>query len=211
VTVKVYAVNEAGPGPAATDTARTVGLPQITVTGSSSTLTSVTINFTVDTGGGQTICAVSVNGGTPRSTNCSTATVTGLQTDTSYRLVVIAENPAGRIESSAHNQKTRALHGTVVCTVPSYCASGIGVYSRPWQDTSSFTNPNAYNGERYQTFCWAQGMKGNQQPSATINAEPYGGRRSDKWIKISRSSERYIPFAWINLDGGVNYDILPKC
>ncbi|HEX5596826.1 MAG TPA: fibronectin type III domain-containing protein [Micromonosporaceae bacterium] len=211
VTVKVHAVNEAGAGPEATDTARTVAQPRVTVTGSSATLTSVTITFTVDAGGGQATCSVSVNGGAPTRSGCTSFTVSGLQTDTSYRLVVTAQNVAGSTSAAPRTQATRRLDGTVVCTVQSYCGSGIGVYSRPWQDTSSFTSPDAFGGQRYQAFCWAQGMKGNQQSSATINAEPYGGRRSDKWIKISRTSERYIPYAWINLDGGVNYNVLPRC
>lgn len=211
ITVTVRAVNEAGAGPAASDTARTVAAPRITVTGTSATYTSVTITFTVDAGGGTATCAVAVNGGPPRNSNCNSFTVSNLQTDTSYRLVVSAQNVAGATQSPERAQATRKLYGTVVCSVPSYCGDGIGVYSRPWQDTSSFTSPDAFGGERYQTFCWAQGAKGNQQPSATINAEPYGGRRSDKWIKISRSSERYIPYAWINLDGGVSYTTLPQC
>ncbi|HEX5543447.1 MAG TPA: fibronectin type III domain-containing protein [Micromonospora sp.] len=211
VTVKVHAVNEAGTGPEATGTARTVASPQVTVTGSSATLTSVTVNFTVDAGGGQATCSVSVNGAAPTRSNCTSFTASNLQTDTSYRLVVSAQNVAGTSSAPARNQSTRRLDGTVVCSVPSYCGDGIGVYSRPWQDTSSFTSPDAFGGQRYQAFCWAQGMRGNQQSSATINAEPYGGRRSDKWIKISRSAERYIPYAWINMDGGVNYNTLPRC
>ena len=61
-TVKVKAVNEAGPGPEATATARTVAEPRVTVTGSSSTATAATVTFTVDAGGGQATCALSTAG-----------------------------------------------------------------------------------------------------------------------------------------------------
>jgi len=211
VTVKVRAVNEAGPGPEATDTARTVAAPQVTVTGSSSGYTSVTVTFTVDAGGSRPTFFFLMIRGPPRSSNCTSFTANGLQTDTSYRLVVTVRNAAGTTSAPPRTQATRQLNGTVVCDVPSYCGDGIGVYSRPWQDTSSFTSPDAYGGQRYQAFCWAQGMDGDQQSGATINATPYGGRRSDKWIKISRTSARYIPYAWINLDGGASYAVLPKC
>ncbi len=214
VAVQVRAVNEAGPGAAATATARTVAPPRVTITGSSSDATSVTVNFTVDNGGGTTQCSVTAQGGPKVTGNCSSIRVTGLTPGTTYSLTVSATNAAG--EGTAKTSRaTATVYGVAVCnngTVGderTYCdgdgpgRDGIEVFSVPRQENNKQVG-RAKRNERYKAYCKIQGQE--------IYAYVYNNhKRSTWWIQIEFSGRNYIPWAWLNLDNGDDINVLPTC
>ena len=74
VTVRVHAVNEAGDGPAATATARTVAEAAGDHHRHRRGYTSVTVNFTVDAGGGGTAtCTATISGAATAKGSCSSS------------------------------------------------------------------------------------------------------------------------------------------
>jgi hypothetical protein len=203
VTVKVHAVNEAGKGPDATDTARTVSKPVLTMTSPPTmTYTGATFKFTVNNGGGTTTCKVSVNGGPPTGMGCSGGPIGGLWPGNGYTYTFTATNPAGS-DSHGGSISTPALNGTVVCAVPSYCGpqspNGQGI----WLYSSAHQNPNNGVGDEFAGFrtvalCWRTDTQGS-----TINATPWGGKSSGIWIKVNyKGSTAFIPYAWFRLDAG---------
>ncbi|MFI0795155.1 fibronectin type III domain-containing protein [Micromonospora rubida] len=217
VTVKVKAVNEAGPGPEATATARTVAQPRITVTGSSATATAVTVTFTVDAGGGKANCTVSVPGEAPvQARNCASATVSGLTPGTAYTATVTASNAAG--EGTARRaQTTDPLYGIATCNngssgaEASYCTrevpgerNGNEIFKGTQQDNDQQAGW-APNGARLKAYCKKQGDE--------VYAYIYNNnKRSTWWVRVDHSQGRdYIPWAWLNLEGGDNINVLPTC
>jgi hypothetical protein len=192
-------------------TAATIRPPAITVTGSSSSYTSVTVRVSVNSGDGPTTCTLAVSGAGSRSGGCASLTVTGLALDTVYSYTVTASNAIGRA-SATGSQRTQALSGTIICTDigDGACANGVGIYSQPMQDSSARTDWNGHNGVRYPTYCQTPGGVGNQQTGATLYAGPYNSyKTSAVWIRIGPS--RYVPWVWLNLDNGDQLTNLPAC
>lgn len=214
VAVTVRAVNEAGPGPEATATARTVAEPRVTVTGSSATATSATVSFTVDAGGGKATCALSTGGRPAVSGPCSRITVSGLTPSTAYTFTVTATNAAGP-GSATRGQSTAALYGTATCRngdsgeEATYCdadvdgRNGNEIFEVPRQE-----NPRqvgwAEPGTRLKAYC--------RQAGEEVYAYIYNGhKRSTWWVRVEYQGRNYIPWAWLNLDGGDDIDVLPTC
>ncbi|MCM0678314.1 fibronectin type III domain-containing protein [Micromonospora phytophila] len=215
VTVTVKAVNEAGPGPEATVTARTVAEPRVTVTGSSATATSATVTFTVDAGGGQATCSVSTPGEPAKSGNCSSITMTGLTPGTAYTFTVTASNAAGK-GSATRAQQTDALYGVATCrngssgAEASYCSreipgerNGNEIFEITRQDDDRQAGWVA-NGTRLKAYCKKQGEE--------VYAYIYNNdKRSTWWVQVDYKGRNYIPWAWLNLEGGDDIKVLPSC
>ncbi|MFK3985662.1 fibronectin type III domain-containing protein [Micromonospora sp. NPDC050397] len=216
VAVKVHAVNEAGAGAPASATARTVAAPRVTVTGSSADATSVTVNFTVDAGGGQTTCTAAVPGRAAVTGACSSIRVTGLAPGTAYTVTVTARNAAGT-GTGDRPQTTPALFGVATCNnvkttdpaTSTYCntersgRNGNEVFRVPQQDNdrqAGWAEP----GTRLRTYCK---VKGEDVDSYIYNDR----KRSTWWIQVDFNGRNYIPFAWLNLEGGADINVLPNC
>ncbi|NES26987.1 hypothetical protein GCE86_15110 [Micromonospora terminaliae] len=214
VTVKVKAVNEAGPGAEASTTARTVAAPRVTVTGSSADATSVTVTFTVDAGGGRATCSATVPGETPATGSCSSLRVTGLTPGTAYTVTVTASNAAGK-GTATRAQSTDALYGIATCNngpdgdQRTYCnaevdgRNGNEIFSVPQQLNSKQVGW-AKPGSRLKAYCKKQGEN--------VDAWIYNNQKqSTWWVQVEYSGRNYIPWAWLNLEGGDNINLLPTC
>ncbi|MFG2106510.1 fibronectin type III domain-containing protein [Micromonospora chersina] len=213
VTVKVKAVNEAGPGAEASTTARTVAAPRVTVTGSSADATSVTVTFTVDAGGGRATCSAAT-GGKTASGSCSSLRVTGLTPGTAYTVTVTATNAAGQ-GSATRAQSTDPVYGVATCKNGSsgaeatYCNSdragrnGNEIFEIT-QQVDSRQAGWVPDGTRLRTFCKKQGEE--------VYAYIYNNdKRSTWWVQVDYKGKTYIPWAWLNLEGGDNLNVLPTC
>ncbi|MET8833226.1 fibronectin type III domain-containing protein [Micromonospora sp. NPDC004540] len=213
VTVKVKAVNEAGPGAEASTTARTVAAPRVTVTGSSADATSVTVTFTVDAGGGRATCSAAT-GGKTASGSCSSLRVTSLTPGTAYTVTVTATNAAGK-GTATRAQGTDALYGIATCNNgPSgdqrtYCnaevdgRNGNEIFSVPQQLNAKQVGW-AKPGTRLKAYCRKQG---DNVDSWIYNNQ----KQSTWWVQVEYSGRNYIPWAWLNLEGGDDINLLPTC
>jgi hypothetical protein len=213
VSVTVTAVNAAGSGPAAgPKVAKTIANPTITLTGKSVGYNSISVSFTVNEGGGTGHCKLDVTGAGGAPGNCNNITMNGLAPGVGYTYTVTVTNEAGSAKGTGA-ATTTALSGTVRCvSTNGYCDSGVGIYSKPMQDTSAATTWDGHNGKRYQAYCKIAGGNGNLQAGATLTAAQYNNHKtSNMWVKISGNSERYIPYAWFNLDANDNLGLLPPC
>ncbi|MFU8873174.1 fibronectin type III domain-containing protein [Micromonospora sp. SL4-19] len=213
VTVKVKAVNEAGPGAEATKTARTVAAPRITVTGSSADATSVTVSFTVDAGGGNATCTAAT-GGQNASGSCSSLRVTGLTPGTAYTVTVTATNAAGK-NTATRAQNTDPLYGIATCkNGPSgdqrtYCNADVpgrngNEIFEITQQVDSRQAGWVPDGTRLRTYCKKQG---DNVDSWIYNNQ----KQSTWWVQVDYKGKNYIPWAWLNLEGGDNINLLPTC
>ncbi|MEU7872001.1 fibronectin type III domain-containing protein [Dactylosporangium sp. NPDC049140] len=199
VTVQLRAINKAGQSAPASGSGTTLAAPKMTVSGDSAALNSITVRFTATDGGSPATCQVDVAGGGSASGACSgSLTVNGLWPNTAYSYTATITNDAGMTASGTGSVSTPVYKGTVICNDPSYCGKtasggGIWVYKAPSQSGSGIGD--VFNGESYTAICWTN-------TSVSINAEPYGGKKSTQWIKISFMGENYIPYAWLNLPSG---------
>ncbi|MFC4144739.1 fibronectin type III domain-containing protein [Micromonospora mangrovi] len=213
VAVKVKAVNEAGPGPEATTTARTVAAPRVTVTGSSADATSVTVTFTVDAGGGKATCSATAGGKTVAG-SCASLRVTGLTPGTAYAVTVTATNAAGK-GTADRTQSTDPLYGIATCNNgPSgdqrtYCNADVSgrngneIFSVPRQDDPKQVGW-ARPGTRLKAYCRIQGEN--------VDSWIYNNQKqSTWWVRVEYSGRNYIPWAWLNLEGGDTITVLPTC
>ncbi|MFG1917886.1 fibronectin type III domain-containing protein [Micromonospora sp. NPDC048898] len=214
VTVRVKAVNEAGAGPEATATARTVAEPRVTVTGSSATATAATVTFTVDAGGGQATCAVSTPGEPTKAGACSSITMTGLAPGTAYTFTVTATNAAGQGRAT-RAQTTPSLYGIATCNngpdgaQRTYCdeerdgRNGNEIFKVAAQDNDKQVGW-AEPGTRLEAYCK---KAGEDVDSWIYNNQ----KRSTWWVQVKYSGKNYIPWAWLNLEGGDDINVLPTC
>ncbi|MFB9335544.1 fibronectin type III domain-containing protein [Actinoplanes octamycinicus] len=214
VTVEVIAVNEGGESEAGSATARTVAKPTITVTGVDTTFNTATVKLSVDAGGGTATCALAVSGGTGSNGSCSSLKATKLAPSTKYTFTVKASNAAGEVTKTATGT-TEALYGTATCINGStgdqktYCnkdvdgRNGNEIFKVTKQDDDQQAGWVA-NGTRLQTYCKKSGEE--------VYAYVYNNdKRSTWWIQIDYKGKTYIPWAWLNLDGGDDLDNLPTC
>jgi hypothetical protein len=223
VAIKVKAVNEAGDGAEATTTARTVADPTVTVTGRTAEHTSVTVNVTVNDGGGTTTCTLAVAGAGAKSGGCTSLTVTGLKPSTTYNFTVTARNAAGT-GTATGSAVTDQVFGTSVCvnnTASSdpgqhtWCNSpnnGMEVFSGTSQSTTRLGRGS--NGSRYEAICKASGEGINDY---VYNPGKMGVSENDRttvWIRINFGGRQgYMSFAWFNLEGYGKNETgpLPNC
>lgn len=215
VAVRVQAVNEAGPGPAATGNAQTVAPPQVvTISGTDADATSATVRFTVDAGGGQATCSLTPSGRPTVNGNCSSIRATGLTPGTEYTFTVKATNVAGTGTRTA-KASTDSLYGTATCRngaegdTATYCdadragRNGNEIFSVTRQDNDRQVGW-ARPGTRLQAFCKARGEE--------VYAYIYNNdKRSTWWVRVAYEGRNYIPWAWLNLEGGDDINVLPNC
>ncbi len=207
VTVTVYAVNEAGNGPKATASARTIGAPTITVTSSSSDFNSVSVTFTPNNKGGTATCKLEITGGGATQAGCSTQPVTltvgGLWPNGTYNFTASVTNPAGAA-SAPGSQATSQFRATVLCGDTSYCGTGIYIYSVPSQSNPGNAVGRYYDGNQFTPAC--------RVSSDNVNASPWGGHNSSEWLRLTyKGKTAYFPFAWVNTDGANNLGLIPAC
>ena len=215
VAVEVRAVNDAGQGTAATATARTVAAPKVTVTGVDATFNTATVKFSVDAGGASdATCSVAASGGGSASGSCTSLLVKSLGPSTSYTFTVTAKNAAGSATASS-TKTTEALYGTASCTngqsgdTATYCNADVP--GRNGNEIFSVTSQTdskqvgwAKPGTRLQTYCKKAGSE--------IYAYIYNNdKRSTWWVQVNYDGKNYIPWAWLDLDGGDDINVLPTC
>ncbi|HYN92951.1 MAG TPA: fibronectin type III domain-containing protein [Pilimelia sp.] len=223
VTVKVKAVNEAGEGAEATAEARTVAPPTVTVTRTTGEHTSVSVAFTVNDGGGQTSCTLSVGAVMPKTGACTVLTVSGLKPSTSYNFTLAVTNAAGTGRATG-TAATAKVYGTSVCVNNTASAdtaqrvwcndtrNGMEVYSGTNMNTTRLGRGS--NGARYEAICKANGEGINDY---VYNPGKMGTGVNDStpiWIRINFGGRQgYMSFAWFNLEGyGKNeHAVLPSC
>ncbi|MEV7624067.1 fibronectin type III domain-containing protein [Actinoplanes sp. NPDC089786] len=214
VRVEVRAVNEAGESAPGSATARTVAMPQVTITGASSTFNSGTVTFSVNAGGGTATCKAKTDKGGTADGSCSSLRITGLKPSTTYTFTVSATNKAG---TATKDKKivTANIYGVATCKngedgdTATYCDKDVD--GRNGNETFSVTRQDDNNktgwarpGTRLQAYC----KKSGEEVFAYIYNK---NKRSTWWVKISSGSNNYIPWAWLNLDGGDNINNLPTC
>ena len=215
VAVEVRAVNEAGESQPGTATAKTVDKPTVTITGSSATFNTATVTFSVEAGGGTANCSISSNnGGGSASGSCSSLRVTGLKPSTGYTFTVTAANAAGTV-TKTRAQTTEALYGTATCNngqngdTATYCNADVAgrngneIFSVTRQDDNRQVGW-ARPGTRLQAYC----KKSGEEVYAYIYNHD---KRSTWWVQVNYSGRNYIPWAWLNLDGGDDINSLPTC
>jgi len=214
VKVEVRAVNEAGAGDPGTATARTVAVPKVTITGVEPTYNQATVSFGLDAGGGTTSCTVSASGAGSASGGCTDLTVTKLLASTAYTFTVTAKNAAGTATATA-KKSTDGLYGTATCKngaegdTAHYCDADVSgrngneVFSVTQQDNDRQVGW-AKPGTRLLAYC--------KKTGESVYAFIYNNeKRSTWWVQVNYSGKNYIPWAWLNLDGGDDIDTLPTC
>jgi hypothetical protein len=216
VTVVVAAVNEAGPGPNATTSARTIDKPTVSnVDISAVAYQQFTVRFAYDDGGGTATCEVLVNGAAttvPCTAGANGYTRNGLWPGQTYNVTVRVTNNAAAVTSPQVAANTPVLNGSIVCAQPSYCGpqstngEGIWIYSVAHQ-TSGRGRGDEFAGYTTRAICQTPDTQGT-----TVNATPWGGRSSNMWVRIEYNADpSYIPYAWFNLAGGAALGTLPPC
>jgi fibronectin type III domain protein len=214
VTVEVKAVNEAGEGEPGTATAQTVAKPTVTVTGVTVTFNTATVAFSVDAGGGTAACSVAASGAGTASGSCSSLKVTGLKPSTAYTFTVTAQNAAGTVTATG-KKTTEDLYGTATCingtsgAQKTYCdddvngRNGNEIFTKPSQQSTQAGWVK--NGTRLKAYC--KSLNGDEVDSYVYNNQ----KKSTTWIYVDYKGKNYIPWAWLNLDGGDDLADLPKC
>ncbi|WP_344119418.1 fibronectin type III domain-containing protein, partial [Planosporangium flavigriseum] len=213
IPVKITAVNAAGSSPPAATTAKTLSPPTVTVTDQNGALNSITVTFSADGGGATPKCTLSVAGAGQDDRNCSSLTVGGLWPGRNYSYSLTVSNAAGTATRNG-SVATPALFGSVYCVTADpgvNCSSGIGIYRNSRQQDNEAVG-DAAHGTRFQASCKKQGTAGNQGGPTINAANSNHGKQSSMWIQIPfGGKQRYIPFAWLNLENGDNINALPDC
>jgi predicted RNA-binding protein with TRAM domain len=214
LAVEVRAVNEAGEGDPGTATAKTVAAPKVTITGVDPAVDSAAVSFTVDQGGGTASCSVAGSGGTGASGSCTKLSVTKLTAGTSYTFTVTAKNAAGSVTAQA-TKTTDYRYGIATCNngengdTATYCdkdvsgRNGNEIFSGTKQDNDKQVGW-AKPGTRLQAYC----KKSGEEVYAYIYNKD---KKSTWWVQVNYSGKNYIPWAWLNLEGGDDLNDLPSC
>jgi hypothetical protein len=157
---------------------------------------------------------VSASGAGSASGSCSSLTVKSLAPSTSYKFTVTAKNAAGSVTASS-TKTTDALYGTATCNngengdTATYCDADVD--GRNGNEIFSVTSQTdskqvgwAKPGTRLQSYC----KKSGEEVYAYIYNHD---KRSTWWIQVDYKGKNYIPWAWLNLDGGDDLNDLPTC
>jgi hypothetical protein len=203
----VHAVNEAGPGDPATKTGvHTVAAPKVSITGVNANTHELVVNLSVEDGGGDAHCAVTVtapggSGHGGNGTGCDSVTIGNLYAGKPFTVSVTVSNVAGDA-SASRGAKTDRIQGYVNCTddpskpppADTYCQGnagrnpGVGIYPQPSQSGSAaYSRNHAW----IDAVCRASGT--------TISSAWYNHYKgaSSWWVRLGDGN--YIPFTWFNL------------
>jgi hypothetical protein len=213
VSVKVHAVNVAGDGPDATASARTVAAPTLTLTGGSSGLGSITVNFSVNNGGGNASCTLAITGGGSTTGGCTSLTVGVNRASTNYGFKVTVSNAAGSASGSG-SRASSSLTGVARCVnntsssdpaQRTWCNSYGNSLELSTSTTLASQASRATNGGTYTAFCKSGGQ--------SVFSYVYNNqKRSTWWVLVKAgSAEYYTPWAWFNLANGDDVNALPTC
>jgi hypothetical protein len=185
-----------------------MGAPTITVTGQQADYRTVSVTMTPNNHGGNATCSLTVNGAVAQAP-CDTAAITlsigGLWPNNTYGFTVTITNPAGSVSAngSIATATIRFAHGCDPnSSMGSQCSGGVWAYRTPSQGGTA-VSPSLKPGEGGIAECWAVG-------DATINAEPWGMRKDNRWIRFQDQGTAYFPYAWSNIDGG-DLGNIPQC
>jgi len=207
VSVKVHAVNQAGPGPDASATARTIGVPTITVTSSTSGYNSVSVTLTPNNKGGSATCKLQITGAGSAQSACTTQpvtlTVTKLWPNRTYAFTASVTTAAGAATGGG-SKPTSQLRATVLCGDTTYCGKGIYIYATPNNGNPSDSVGHFVAGNQFTPVCHVA--------SDNVDARPWGGRNSSQWLRLTyQGTTAYFPFAWVNTDGGNSINLIAPC
>lgn len=215
IAVRVVAVNEAGESEPVSASARTVAVPTVTVTRVTPTFNAATVTFAVNPGGGAAACALTVSGGGKGATgSCTGLKASGLKPSTKYTFTVSARNAAGTATKAASGT-TAALYGTATCVngdsgeQKTYCDKDVdGRNGNEIFEIAQQVNGRqagwAKPGTRLKAYC----KKAGEEVYAFVYNK---NKRSTWWIQVEYKGKNYIPWAWLNLDGGDDLKDLPTC
>ena len=183
-----------------------MGVPTLTWTGDAAAYNDITVTFTPNNHGGNATCTLAVSGGGSASVGCGTQPVTlqvgGLWPNNTYGYRISVTNAAGSVGED-RTRPTNQLRFTVICT-QGVCNPGPYAYRSPSQ-TGTAVN-DLLNGETYIPECYIGDAGGR-----TINAQPWGGKQSNLWLRLQYNGTAYFPWAFAVLDGGDNLGLIPPC
>ena len=157
---------------------------------------------------------MAAGGGGTAEGSCSRLQISQLKPGTAYRFTVTAENAAGSA-TGTYTITTKVLSGTATCIngdsgdTTTYCdrdvegRNGNEIFSVPRQDNDKQVGW-VKTGTRLQAYCKKQGED--------VDSYIYNNhKRSTWWIQVDYRGRNYIPWAWLNLDGGDDLSDLPGC
>jgi hypothetical protein len=132
-----------------------------------------------------------------------TLTVNGLWPNNTYTFTASITTAAGN-DSAGGTRATNTIRFTVICrSTDNYCGGGIWPYRTPTQQGNG-ASPAMFNGQTGTPICHATG-------NVNVNATPWGGKNTNQWVQFSHGGTAYIPWAWVQLDGGDNLGSIPGC
>jgi hypothetical protein len=187
----------------------------VTITGANPTYNTAAVTFSVDAGGGTASCSMTATGVATVNGSCSSLMAKSLKPSTKYTFTVTAKNAAGSV-AVQRAVMTDALYGTARCingaegATKTYCQdepdrrNGNEIFSVADQNDTYYVGWVA-TGTRLKTYCK---VSGDNVDSYIYNSQ----KQSTWWIQIDFDGKNYIPWAWLNLDGGDDdVAILPTC
>jgi hypothetical protein len=185
-----------------------MGIPTITVTGSTADYNSVSVTFTPNAKGGTGTCKLQIAGAGAAQAACGTRPVTlrvrGLWPNGTYGYIASVSTAAGTATATGR-RATAQLRATVICNDQAYCGTGIWVYSVPSQANPNNSLGTLRAGNQFTPQC-------HVATSPAVNASPWGGRKSYEWLRLTfKGVTGYFPFGWVNTDGGNNVSLLRTC
>jgi hypothetical protein len=204
VTASVVATNEAGDGPAARATAKTLAAPVRSAEAPSATYSSisVTANFTGDA----VTCTLTVNGaGTATDSSCANGTrltVNVGRAGAGYSWSLAVGNAAGSYTATGSTSSTR-MSATAQCNG---CSEGVWEYKA--NSAGSITQNNAccsggvYTDNKAITpVCKKTGVNIN-------SAGENNNKNSNWWVMVN--DPYYLPYAYTDISAA-ELDGLPGC
>ncbi|THV32184.1 fibronectin type III domain-containing protein, partial [Glycomyces paridis] len=218
VPVSIVAVNEAGESAPAETSSNTMVAPQVAISGSSSTTSVMTVNFTYDDGGGQATCKLFRSTATSAEvTEPCDGSMNTLQhyASTDHSLRIEITNPVGTAKSDTVTVRTQNINGEVFfgCSeVDSiYCnagsednggADGVAIMSGPG---SGKALGYVKTGKALTAMCYTTGTTVTPRGDEQDGYHEYhkGKDSTNKWIRVNYGDNdvAYISFAWLNIAG----------
>jgi len=203
VSVSVVAVNEAGTGPAAKATAKTLAAPVRSAETPSTTYAAVSVAATFT--GDAVTCKLTVSGqASVTDSSCangSKLTVDVNRASTTYSWTLTVSNAAGSYTASG-SARTGTLSATAQCN-----GCGEGVWEYKPNGSGSITQNNTYSGGVYTDgkaitpVCKKTGVNIN-------SANENNNKQSNWWVMVN--DPYYLPYAYTDISS-TELNSLPGC